>query len=323
MYRSNARSRFVWLIAGTAALSLTLFGQGGRGGGGGGRGGRGGAPATGEASAPIDLTGYWVSLVTEDWRFRMVTPAKGDYASITGMTPAARAIADAWDPDKDTAAGLQCKSYGAAGLMRVPTRLHITWGDENTLKVETDAGTQTRLLHFGDQTPPTGDGGLQGFSVATWDGAGRGGRGGGGGGRGGAAPPAPNAALTAGVPAGVLPGAPPPAAAPPGAAAPPAGRGARGGGAPAGNAIRAGSLKIVTTHLSPGYLRKNGVPYGAGTTLTEYFDRTYEPNGDSLLIVTTIVNDPEYLTGDFVTSTHFKKLADSGPGWNPTPCEAK
>ena len=79
----------------------------------------------------------------------------------------------------------------------------------------------------------------------------------------------------------------------------------------------------MTTHLSPGYLRKNGVPYGAGTTLTEYFDRTYEPNGDSLLIVTTIVNDPEYLTGDFVTSTHFKKLADSGPGWNPTPCEAK
>src|SRR5262249_22388240 len=88
-------------------------------------------------------------------------------------------------------------------------------------------------------------------------------------------------------------------------------------------AIRPGSLKVVTTHLSPGYLRKNGVPYGSNTTLTEYFDRTYEPNGDSLLTVATIVSDPEYLTGDFVTSTHFKKLADSGPGWNPAPCEAK
>ncbi len=79
----------------------------------------------------------------------------------------------------------------------------------------------------------------------------------------------------------------------------------------------------MTTHLSPGYLRKNGVPYGSGTTLTEYFDRTFEPNGDSLLIVTTIVDDPEYLTGSFYTSTHFKRLADTGPGWNPTPCEAK
>jgi hypothetical protein len=307
MDRSNARSPLVGLIAVTAALALSAFGQGGRGGAGGGRGGggRGAAPATGEASAPIDLTGYWVSLVTEDWRFRMVTPAKGDYASIT-MTPAGRAIADAWDPDKDIAAGSQCKAYGAAGLMRVPTRLHITWGDENTLKVETDAGTQTRLLHFGEMAPPAGEAGLQGFSVATWDGVGRGGRGGGGGGRGGAPP----AAVNAGVPPGaVAPAAPP--------AAPPAGR---GGAAPA---IRPGSLKIVTTHLSPGYLRKNGVPYGATTTLTEYFDRTYEPNGDSLLIVTTIVDDPEYVQGQFVTSTHFKKLADSGPGWNPTPCEAK
>jgi hypothetical protein len=302
MYRSYSRWPLVSRIAVMAALSLTAFGQGGRGGGGGrGAGGRGGgAPATAQASAPLDLTGYWVSLVTEDWRFRMVTPAKGDYASIT-MTPAGRAIADAWDPDKDIAAGLQCKAYGAAGLMRVPTRVHITWADENTLKVETDAGTQTRLLHFGDGTPPAGDAGLQGFSVASWEGVGRGGRGGGGGGRGGGAPAA---AVNAGVPPGAV--APPVTAAP----------------APAA-AIRPGSLKIVTTHLSPGYLRKNGVPYGANTTLTEYFDRTYEPNGDSLLIVTTIVDDPEYIQGQFVTSTHFKKLADSGPGWNPTPCEAK
>jgi hypothetical protein len=270
------------------------------------------------------LTGYWVSLVTEDWRFRMVTPPKGDYSSVP-ISGAGRMLADQWDPAKDTAAGLQCKSYGAAGLMRVPTRLHITWADDNTLKIETDAGTQTRLLHFGNPAPPTGEAGLQGFSVADWEGAGRGGRGGGGGGArggGGGGGGAANAAVTnAGVPAGVLPpggpGAPP--------AAPAAGgRGGGGRGAAAGGGgIRAGSLKVVTTHLSPGYLRKNGVPYGANTTLTEYFDRTYEPNDESLLIVTTIVEDPEFLTGPFYTSTHFKRLADTGPGWNPTPCEAK
>jgi hypothetical protein len=218
----------------------------------------------------------------------MVTPAKGDYASVP-ISPAGRALADQWDPDKDIAAGQQCKSYGAAGLMRVPTRLHITWADDNTLKIETDAGTQTRLLHFGMPAPPSGEAGLQGFSEASWEGAGRGGRGGGGGGRGG------------GAAANIAPGG-------------------ANGGTPV---VRPGSLKVVTTHLAPGYLRKNGVPYGAGTTLTEYFDRTYEPNGDSLLIVTTIVEDPEYLTGPFYTSTHFKRLADTGPGWNPTPCEAK
>jgi hypothetical protein len=323
MDRRNARGRIVALIgvmaiSVAATLPLAVFGQGGgggRGGGGRGGGGRGGPPATAEASAPLDLTGYWVSLVTEDWRFRMVTPAKGDYASVP-ISPAGRTLADQWDPDKDTAAGLQCKSYGAAGLMRVPTRLHITWADENTLKVETDAGTQTRLLHFGTPTPPAGDAGLQGFSLASWDGVGRGGRGFGGGGGGGGGGGAANAAvINAGVPGGVLP-----AGAPPAAASPAATQAAGRGGAPA---IRPGSLKVVTTHLSPGYLRKNGVPYGANTTLTEYFDRTYEPNGDSLLIVTTIVDDPEYLTGQFITSTHFKRLADAGPGWNPTPCEAK
>lgn len=312
MYRRNVGGRIASLTVAVAALSLAVFGQGGGGGGRGGGGRGGGPPATAQASAPLDLTGYWVSLVTEDWRFRMVTPAKGDYASVP-ISPAGRAAADQWDPDKDVAAGLQCKAYGAAGLMRVPTRLHITWADENTLKIETDAGTQTRLLHFGTSMPPSGDAGLQGFSVASWEGVGRGGRGGGGGG----APPAA-AVANAGVPAGVLP--------PGGPAAAPAagGRGGAGrGGAGAGPAIRPGSLKIVTTHLSPGYLRKNGVPYSANTTLTEYFDRTFEPNGDSLLIVSTIVDDPQYLTGQFLTSTHFKRLADTGPGWNPTPCEAK
>src|SRR5204862_4205262 len=63
-------------------------------------------PATAKVAAPIDLTGNWVSIVTEDWRWRMVTPAKGDYASIP-MTPAAKMVADAWDPAKDEAAGEQ------------------------------------------------------------------------------------------------------------------------------------------------------------------------------------------------------------------------
>ena len=316
MSRRNARFPLVTLIAVAAASSLMMFGQGGRGGGGRGAGARGGgAPATGQAAAPLDITGYWVSLVTEDWRFRMVTPAKGDYASVP-INGAGRGLADQWDPNKDIAAGLQCKSYGAAGLMRVPTRLHITWADPNSLKIETDAGTQTRLLHFGEPAAPS-DNSLQGFSLASWDGVGRGGgfggggggRGGGGGGRGGPGGAAGGGAVAnAGVPVGTVPtdfNAPTPGA---------TGR---------ASTIRPGSLKVVTTHLSPGYLRKNGVPYGSNTVLTEYFDRTYEPNGDSLLIVTTIVNDPEYLTGEFITSTHFKKLADSGPGWNPTPCEAK
>src|SRR5215472_11026215 len=132
------------LAAATIVLSSSGFAQGGRGGGGGAAGGRGpAAPANPKAAAPVDLTGYWVSLVTEDWRFRMVTPAKGDYASVP-LNPEGRKVADAWDPDKDEAAGNQCKSYGAAAIMRVPGRLHITWQDDSTLKVETDAGQQVR-----------------------------------------------------------------------------------------------------------------------------------------------------------------------------------
>ena len=76
-------------------------------------------PQTPKAAAPIDLTGYWVSVVTEDWRYRMVTPANGDYQGVP-MTPAARAIADAWDPAKEEASGDLCKSYGAPALLRVP-----------------------------------------------------------------------------------------------------------------------------------------------------------------------------------------------------------
>src|SRR5580700_6981708 len=133
-------------------------------------------PPTAKAGAPVDLTGYWVSIVTEDWRYRMVTPAKGDYASVP-LNAEARKAADAWDPAKDEAEGNQCKAYGAVGLMQRPGRLHITWVDDNTLKVEADAGTQTRTWHFGPAPASPGPASLQGYSVAKWEGPGFGGGG--------------------------------------------------------------------------------------------------------------------------------------------------
>jgi hypothetical protein len=230
-------------------------------------GGRAGAPEpprTAKAAALYDITGYWVSVVTEDWRFRMVTPPKGDYTGVS-LNAEGRKIADAWDPAKDEAAGEQCRSYGAPNIMRVPGRLHITWQDDQTLKVEADAGRQTRLLYFGAgvASGPGQGGGWQGFSKASWDMV-------------------------------------------------PVGRGV----------TPVGSLKVVTTMLKPGYLRKNGVPYSANATLTEYFDRVNEPNGDSYLAITTTVEDPVYLAQPFLTASHYKKQPDSS-GWNPTPCSAR
>jgi hypothetical protein len=136
----------------------------------GGRGGGRGTPATAREGAAIDLTGYWVSVISEDWKFRMVTPKKGVYDSLM-LSAEGRRVADTWDPAKDEAAGEQCRSYGAANIMRVPGRLHITWQDDSTLRIDTDAGTQTRLLRFGaaaaaaliDEAPS-----WQGKSVAEW-----------------------------------------------------------------------------------------------------------------------------------------------------------
>jgi len=128
-------------------------------------GGRGQqAPLSPSAAAPIDLTGYWVSVVNEDWRWRMVTPPKGDYASVP-MTDEARKVADTWDTSKDG----QCEAYGAAALMRMPTRLHITWEGDNVLKIETDAGQQTRRLLFDRNAKPGSARSLQGHSVAEWE----------------------------------------------------------------------------------------------------------------------------------------------------------
>ena len=232
-----------------------------------------GPPRSPKAAAPVDLTGYWVSVIAEDWRWRMVTPLKGDAASIP-ITPESRKLVDAWDPAKDEAASVQCKAYGAAGVMRLPGRVHITWQDDTTLKLETDAGTQTRLFRFGGTPPSAEKPSWQGYSVANWE-----------------RPP-------------VTPGAPPtlPIFA------------TRIG-------TRGRSLEVTTTHLRPGYLRKNGVPYGDKVSLTEYFDYYKEPNGDEWFTVTTIVRDPQYLNGPFITSSDFKKEPD-GSKWRPTPCTA-
>ena len=270
----------VSLVIGT--LGVATAGQGrGQGGPGAqpeGRG-RGQAAQTPQAAAPIDLTGWWVSIVTEDWRWRMMTPAKGDYSSLPISTEGRR-VADAWDPAKDEREGNACRSYGAAAIMRVPGRVHIIWQGDSTLKIETDAGTQTRLLRFSD-APPSGEASWQGYSTATWEIAGAGNRGGGPGGPGG-------------------------------------GRG--GGGAPPAGP-RFGSLKVATTRMKPGYLRKNGVPYSENAALTEYFDRHTEANGDEWFTVTTIVDDQKNLNQPFITSSSFKKERD-GSKWRPTPCTA-
>ncbi|HKV04808.1 MAG TPA: hypothetical protein VJO53_06850 [Candidatus Acidoferrales bacterium] len=226
------------------------------------------------AEAPLDLTGYWVSVVTEDWRYRMMTPDKGDFPGIF-LTPEGRRLADAWDPAKDEASGNQCKSYGAGAIMRVPTRLHITWENDATLRIEADAGTQTRVFHFAGTPagPPT----LQGYSVASWEGL-----------------------KPRGFVLPVVAGSRTSLAKPP----------------------EEGYLKVETSDLLPGYVRKNGVPYSSKATVEEYFDSFKEANGDTWLVVTAIVTDPQYLAQSYITSSQFKKLPDAS-GWNPTPCKAK
>ena len=130
---------------------------------------RGGPPSppSPRASAPIDLTGYWVSLVTEDWRYRVATPPKGDYASVP-LNPAGRKAADSWDPARDEGAGEQCKAFGVGGVMRLPGRLHVVWQDDRTLTIETDAGSQMRTLRFAP-IPAGAAADWQGTSQASWD----------------------------------------------------------------------------------------------------------------------------------------------------------
>jgi len=231
-------------------------------------------PRAAKAAAPVDFTGYWVSVISEDWRWRMVTPIKGDFASVP-LNAEGQRVGNQWDPAKDEAAGLACKSYGAAALMRVPGRVHITWEDDNTLKLEADSGTQTRLFHFTGKMPEGQAASWQGYSAANWERPPR-----------GVETPDPFPIFAT-----------------------------RGG-------TKGRSLEVVTTNLLAGYLRKNGVPYSASTRLEEYYDYHKEPNGDEWFTVTTIVNDPVYLAGPFITSSDFKKQRDAA-GWDPSPCTAK
>ncbi len=232
-----------------------------------------GPPPTGQSAAPIDVTGYWVSLIVDEWRFR-VSPQKGDIAYLP-INAAAREIANSWDPAKDEAAGQQCRAYGAVGVMQRPGRLHITWQDPNTLKIEADAGTQTRLIHFTAAPADPGPRTWQGYSTGNW---------------------LVNGRLlidTGGT--GFVPAL-------------------RQTGTSA-----SGTLKVVTTNMLPGYLRKNGVPYSEKAVLTEYFNRLTGQQNDVYLAVTAMVEDPTYLTQPFVRTYTFKKLPD-GTGWDPTPC---
>ena len=227
----------------------------------------GGPPPTPRASAPIDLTGVWVSIVNEDWRWRMITAPRGDFPGLP-LSPAGRELAMAWDPKTDGS----CKAFGAAALMRMPTRVRIGWADDTTLKIETDNGQQTRLLHFAARPARPAPPSLQGDSVAEWQ-----------------------RTLPPNNPFGInFPGGPPP---PPG-----------------------GSLRVVTTNLSGGWLRRNGVPYSARTTVTEFFDRFPVPDGSEWFVVTTQVVDPEYLLGRLVTSSHFRREPDASK-WAPKPCK--
>ena len=244
---------------------------------------QGGAPASARAAAPDDYTGYWVSEVTEKWRFRMLVPDKNDYIQVP-LNPEGRKVAAMWDPSKDEASGEACRSYGAAALLQVPGRLHITWQDDNTLRLDTDSGTQTRLFHFGGSPPANEKPSWQGYSAAEW---------------GGDEP-----------------------------------RDRRDGqGGPVqdkeGRLVvdraqqkPADYLRVVTTHLRPGYLQKNGVPYSANAIVEDYFDVFSDPyTKNTWLVVTTMVSDPQYLIEPLLMHAHFKKLPDAS-GWDPTPCKA-
>lgn len=237
-----------------------------------GRGaGPGGPPPTPQAAARVDFTGTWAAVITEDWRFRMVTPPKGDAASIPANQAAIQASQN-WDPAADIAAGEQCKAFGAPGIMRMPTRIRISWQDPQTLKLEFDNGTQTRLLRFDENAQPPAQPDYQGFSQARWE---------------------------------TMPEGQGQAAG-----------GGRGGGAPA----LSGGLKVVTTRLRPGYMRRNGIPYSGNAVYTEVFDVVPGPQNETWLIVTSQLDDPMYLNQPYMLSTQFKKEPNDA-NFQPRPCE--
>jgi hypothetical protein len=224
----------------------------------------------GRAGALKDLTGYWVSVVAEHWHLRMMVPPKGD-TTLLPVNAEARRITAMWDPAKDEAGGEACRSYGAPTIMRVPGRLHIAWADDNSLKIDTDAGTQTRLLHFGAGEPGGASG--VGRPVRARRRAGR-------------------ATLWR-----------------------------RGVARAHRREPRRRRPPRHDDETAAGYLRKNGVPYSENATVEEFSTLFTEPNGDSWLVIDTIVTDPTYLTQPYVNSVAFKKERD-GSKWDPTPCRA-
>ena len=205
----------------------------------------------------------------------MVTPVPGDVTSVP-VTPLGRKQAATWTPAQEG----RCEAYGVGGLMRMPGRLRVSWQDDFTLKIESDQGQQTRLLHFSKPGAPivAAPGGtprtLQGYSVAEWQRAGG----------------AQDAFLERSVGA-------------------------------AGGTQRWGSLKVTTTNVAPGWLRRNGVPYGENAVITENFTRFTHPQAGDWFVVTTIVEDPQYLTQPFITSSNFKKEPNEAK-WSPAPCKS-
>ena len=245
---------------------------------------RAAAAPSARTQAPFDPTGYWVSLITQNWRYRMVVPGKGEYADVP-INIKAKQLADAWSAGADEAAGKACEAYGAAIIMRNPERLHIAWLDDNTLRVDTDAGMQTRLLHFLPPAVPSPSGQIappprpqsampsigQGYSVARW--------------------------ILAGVLAGGMAPALP---------------------AQAPNQPRFGSLVVNTDDLLPGLLRKNGIPYSAGARVTEYWDLR-QLAARQWISISVQVDDPEYLQTPYIYDAICQKEPD-GSRWTPAPC---
>lgn len=278
MSARGGRQLVVVAAAVALALALTIDAAGQ------GRGGAAGAPpATPRAAAAFDMTGYWVSEVTEKWRYRMLVPDKGDYQMVP-LNPEGRRVAELWDPARDQATGEACRSYGAVGLLQVPGRLHITWQDDTTLRLDTDSGKQTRLFRFGGSPPVNAEPSWQGYSSAMWGGGEPRDR------RDGFGGPAqdPKGNLV------VLPA----------------------------QRKDADYLKVTTTRMRPGYSQKNGIPYSANALLEEYFDMFVDPYTKSTyLVLTTMVTDPQYLIEPLIMHAHFKKLPDA-TGWDPTECRA-
>jgi hypothetical protein len=246
----------------------------------GGFGGAASPPAPARQAAPVDLTGTWVSLVTEDWIERM-SPQSPPSGTGGGFGFGGRGGFGGGGPTPAPAASDDpCAAYGAGGIMRVPGRVRISWQDENTLLLEYDQGSQRRVFHFGEELAAAAVLSLQGFSQASWQGGtgGRGGRGRGG---------------------------------------PQAGFGAPTDGRAGAAEERWGSLEVVTTNLSGGYLLTSKSYYGAGSTLTELI-RYHSDFGNEYFTVTAIIEENGTRTS--TTSSTFKKERDDS-GFAPTSCE--